>query len=272
MSLVEVWLGGAAAIFVAMTLLWLLSLYLKDASIVDSIWGPGYLVAAIAYFVLAENGAESRQYLILALVALWSLRLGGYITWRNWGEGEDFRYVRWREKHGKIWWWRSYLQVFLLQGFFQVIISAPLLGAIYFGETTDNLTILDYTAVLVWVFGFAFEAGGDLQLARFKANPENKGKVLDTGFWRYTRHPNYFGDAAQWWAFYLIALSAGAWWTIFAPAFMTFLLLRVSGVAMLERDIAERRPAYRDYIERTSAFIPLPPKKPKAEGSIEAAS
>ncbi len=270
MSLIEVWLSGGAAVLVAATALWGLSLYLKDASIVDSFWGPGYLIAAVAYFLLVEEGAESRQFLILALVALWSLRLGGYITWRNWGEGEDFRYQRWREKNGQRWWWQSYFQVFVLQGVLIGIISAPILGAIYNGDPDDGLTLLDYLAVLVWIVGFAFEAGGDIQLTVFKANPENKGKVLDKGFWRYTRHPNYFGDATQWWAFYLIALAAGAWWTIFAPILMTFLLLRVSGVAMLERDIAERRPAYRDYIERTSAFIPMPPKKPDDAGNIKA--
>lgn len=271
MSLVEVWLGGAIAVFVAVTALWLLSLYLKDSSIVDSFWGPGFLIASIGYFVFAEAGTESRQLLIVALVAIWSLRLAGYITWRNWGAGEDYRYARWRENNGQRWWWQSYFQVFLLQGALMVIISAPLLGAIYNGDPEDGLTLLDYLAVVLWLVGFAFEAGGDAQLAIFKANPENKGKVLDKGFWRYTRHPNYFGDATQWWAFYLIALAAGAWWTIFGPVIMTFLLLRVSGVAMLEKDIADRRPAYRDYIERTSAFIPMPPKTPDDTGKIEAA-
>ena len=261
MSLFELWLAGVGAVWLSVTLLWLLSLALKDASIIDSFWGPGYLVQAVVYFLLIDKGNETRQMLVLAVVALWSLRLGGYILWRNMGKGEDFRYQRWREKHGERWWWRSYLQVFILQGVLMTFIVFPILGAMNGGNADDNLTVIDMLALLIWIVGFAFEAGGDFQLAQFKANPANKGKVMDKGFWRYTRHPNYFGDATQWWAFYLFAVAAGAWWTIFSPIIMTFLLLRVSGVAMLEKDIADRRPQYKEYIEKTSAFIPMPPKK-----------
>lgn len=263
MSLFEVWLIGVGAVWVSVTLLWLLSLQIKDASIIDSFWGPGYLVQALVYFFMidADKGLEARQLIVLGVVALWSLRLGGYILWRNWGHGEDYRYQRWREKNGSRWWWQSYFQVFILQGLLMTIIGLPLLGAMYIGAPDGSLNILDFLALLAWLIGFAFEAGGDLQLARFKADPSNKGKVLDKGFWRYTRHPNYFGDATQWWAFYLFALAAGAWWSVFSPIIMTFLLLRVSGVAMLEKDIADRRPEYQAYIKKTSAFIPMPPRQ-----------
>ena len=123
------------------------------------------------------------------------------------------------------------------------------------------LTILDILGIAVWALGFFFEAVGDYQLTAFKANPANKGKVLNIGLWRFTRHPNYFGDATQWWGFYLIALAAGGWWTIFSPLFMTYLLLKVSGVAMLETTLKERKPEYAEYIRKTSAFIPMPPKR-----------
>lgn len=261
MSFLEIWGIGAAVIWLLMTLLWLLSLQIKNASIVDIFWGFGFVVLAYVYYFSVEDGVDTRQILLLAIVTIWGLRLAGYIFWRNRGHGEDPRYVKWRESNGARWWWQSYFQVFMLQGALMVIISAPLLGAQYYGDNGGNLTILDGLAVLIWLFGFAFEAGGDAQLALFKANPENKGKVLDTGFWRYTRHPNYFGDATQWWAYYLIALAAGAWWTVFGPIIMTFFLLRVSGVVLLEKSLTQTKPQYADYIRRTSAFIPLPPKK-----------
>ena len=138
------------------------------------------------------------------------------------------------------------------------IVSASLAGTQFYSSA--QIGILDFLAVILWLIGFAFEAGGDWQLMRFKSNPDNAGKVLNTGFWRYTRHPNYFGDAMQWWAFYLIALAAGAWWTIFSPIIMTFFLMRVSGVPMLESSLKKRKPEYQEYIEKTSSFFPLPPK------------
>lgn len=273
MGLLESWGIGVLVIWALMTLLWLYSLLIKNASIVDIFWGLGFVVLGYVYFFTTENGVDARQYLIVALVTIWGLRLGGYIFWRNTGHGEDYRYANWRNIHGDTWWWRSYFQVFILQGVLMLIISAPLLGAQYYGDSDGSLNILDGLGVLVWMIGFAFEAGGDAQLAIFKANPENKGKVLDKGFWRYTRHPNYFGDATQWWGFYLIALAAGGWWTIFGPIIMTFFLLRVSGVAMLEKNLTKTKPQYADYIARTSAFFPLPPKKSVSnETSTEASA
>ena len=262
MSVLEIWGIAALVILGYMTLIWIVSLIRKDASVVDIFWGLGFVVVAACYFALTD-GFMLRKIILMVIVAIWGLRLSGYILWRNWGKPEDFRYQKWRAEAGPSFWWRSYFKVFLTQGALMWIISAPLLAA-QFGAAPAQLTWLDDLGIIVWAVGFFFEAGGDLQLARFKANPANKGKVMDRGVWRYTRHPNYFGDATQWWGYYLIALAAGGWWTIFSPILMTMLLLRVSGVALLEKTLKETKPQYKDYVERTSAFFPLPPKKKRS--------
>lgn len=259
MSLFVVYGIGLLVILGCMTVLWLVSLYLKNSSIVDIFWGTGFVIANWVYFALSPDGFPLRKWLIGILVTIWGLRLSIYILWRNRGKPEDFRYRKWRQEAGNRWWWQSYFQVFLLQGLLLWIISAPLLVAQYCG-LPDRLTVIDAVAVLFWAVGFFFELVGDWQLVRFKGDPANKGKVLDTGVWRYTRHPNYFGDAAQWWGYYLIGACAGGWWAIFSPVLMTLLLLRVSGVALLEKTL-ETRPGYKEYVERTKAFIPGPPKK-----------
>lgn len=244
----------------AMTVLWLLSLRLRDSGIVDVFWGIGFVIFVWGAFFLSGDGVTPRKVLISSLVSGWGLRLALHILIRNWGKGEDFRYAAWRMEAGQSWWWRSYFMVFLLQGVILLIVAAPLLAA-QIHATSASLSWLDGLAVALWLIGFVFEAGGDWQLRRFKANPANRGKVLQSGLWRYTRHPNYFGDALQWWAFYLIALAGGGWWTIFSPLLMTYLLVRVSGVAMLEKSLQSAKPAYRDYIERTSPFLPWFPKR-----------
>ncbi len=251
----------AAALFVgsAVTLLWLVSLILRDASIIDSFWGLGYVGSYWLVAALAPQQLGPRQLLLGALVTIWGLRLAIHIAWRNWGKGEDFRYARWRQEAGASWWWRSYFKVFLLQGIILWFVSIPLIATIL-SSPSAPLTWLDGLAVLVWLVGFIFEAGGDWQLARFKADPANTGKLLTGGLWRYTRHPNYFGDAVQWWAFYIFALAAGAWWTVLSPLLMTTLLLRVSGVAMLERSLKKNKPGYEAYIRQTNAFFPGLPR------------
>jgi steroid 5-alpha reductase family enzyme len=191
--------------------------------------GAGFVITGWLYFALTD-GFVWRKVLLMAMVTVWGLRLSGYILWRNWGKGEDFRYRKWRDA------------------------TAP-----------AHITSLDDLGLFLWVIGFYFEAVGDLQLARFKADPANRGKVMDQGVWRYTRHPNYFGDSAQWWGYYLVALAAGGWWTVFSPILMTLLLLRVSGVALLEKTLVETKPQYREYVERTSAFLPLPPRRKKTD-------
>jgi len=260
MTFLEIYLIGGLAILGLMTLLWLISLALRDSSIVDPFWGTGFVIINWLYFALTPDGLPARKWIAAILVTIWGLRLSGYLLWRNWGKGEDFRYQKFRHDAGKKWWWYSFFKVFFFQGVLLWIISTPLLAAQY-GSTAGGLTVLDFLAIPLWLLGFFFEAAGDLQLARFKANPANKGKVLDRGVWRYTRHPNYFGDATQWWAYYLLALAAGGWWTIFSPIIMTILLLRVSGVTLLEKTLATTKPGYKEYVESTSAFVPWFPRK-----------
>ena len=251
-------LNAAIAAFGSMFLLWLLSIKLHNVSIVDSWWGPGFVLIAWVTFFTAGTDAP-RQYLLLALVTLWGLRLGTYITWRNKGEDEDYRYRRMRKNRDGFW-WQSLFIVFWLQASLMWIISTPLqLGQL--GDLPAALTWSDWLGVLFFAVGFFFETVGDWQLARFKADPQNKGKVMDSGVWRYTRHPNYFGDVTQWWGFYLIAAgSIPGCYSIIGPIVMTFFLLKVSGVAMMDKDQSKKKPEYAEYIRKTSAFIPLPPK------------
>jgi steroid 5-alpha reductase family enzyme len=242
-------------------LAWLASIPRRDVSLVDSLWSLLFLAMAATYVALAP-AVNERAYLLLFMVTVWAVRLSLFITLRNWGEPEDRRYQAIRADNEPGFWRKSLYLVFGQQAILAWIISLPLLGATLGGRP---LGMLDFAAVALWLVGFGFEAIGDQQLARFKADPANRGKVLDRGLWRYTRHPNYFGEACIWWAYYLFAASAGAWWTVVGPILMTFLLLRVSGVRLLETDIGERRPAYRDYIRRTNAFIPGAPTRPAAD-------
>lgn len=254
MNFLEVYGIALAVILLLMTLLWLYSLRIKNSSIVDIFWGTGFVILNLVYFALSPQGYFPRQILISTLVSIWGLRLSTYILQRNMGKGEDFRYRKWREEAGTKWWWQSFFRVFVLQGILLWIISIPLLAAQY-SPLPEKLILLDFLGVIVWLVGFYFESMGDYQLARFKANPANKGKILNSGVWRYTRHPNYFGDATQWWGFFLIAAAAGGWWTIFSPLIMTWLLMRVSGVTLLEQTMSNR-PGYQEYVARTSAFFP----------------
>jgi steroid 5-alpha reductase family enzyme len=260
MAFLQIYGIGVLIILGLMTALWIVSLMLRNSSIVDIFWGTGFVIANWFYFVLTPDGFPARKWLMVTLVTIWGLRLSLYILQRNWGKGEDFRYRKWREEAGGKWWWRSFFKVFLLQGLLLWIISAPLLAA-QISATPARLTVLDFVAVPVWVIGFFFEAVGDWQMARFKADPANKGQVMRSGVWRYSRHPNYFGEATMWWAYYLVAAAGGGFWTIFSPIIMTMLLLRVSGVALLEKSLKETKPKYKDYIETTSAFIPWFPRK-----------
>jgi steroid 5-alpha reductase family enzyme len=260
LSFLTLWFYSGLIIFGLMTLLWLLSLALKDSSIVDIFWGTGFVITFWTAAFFLPSPLTPRIILLGTLVTFWGLRLSLYIFSRNAGQGEDFRYAAWRAEAGASWWWRSLFKVFLLQGGLMWVIAVPLL-ATQTGDTGTPLKCLDYTGAALWLVGFIFEAGGDWQLAHFKANPANKGKLLTNGLWSLTRHPNYFGDAAQWWGFWLIAASAGAFWTIFSPVLMTFLLMRVSGVAMLEKTLKEFKPGYTDYISHTSTFFPWLPRR-----------
>lgn len=232
---------------------WGLSVVKKDVSFVDSLWSLFFLVTA---FIIAASVADlsARGIVVVTLVSIWSLRLSIYITARNWGDPEDYRYQSIRANNEPGFALKSLYIVFGLQGLLAWFIAMPLLPAIV---SIAPLGPIDVLAAVFWIVGFVFEAGGDYQLAKFKRDPVNAGKVLNSGFWRLSRHPNYFGDFCIWWGIYLFALSAGGWWTLASPLLMSVLLLKVSGVAMLEKTIGNRRPGYADYIERTPAFVPF---------------
>lgn len=251
-------LVAALAIAVVMLTTWVISLLTRNASIVDIVWGLGFVVVAWAVR-LTVDGDTGRQNLIVVLVTLWGLRLALHLARRNIGHGEDFRYVLMRRKHGARFPIVSLYTVFGLQGVLMWLVSLPVqLGQADTGASVGPVATM---AVILWLIGFGFESVGDMQLTRFKKDPANKGKVLDTGLWRFTRHPNYFGDAVQWWAIGLVAAEAGrASIGLVGPVVMTVLLTRVSGVPMLEHSMSKRRPGYEEYVRRTSAFFPRPPK------------
>ncbi len=242
--------GVAVLVFAA----WALSVVRADVSLVDSLWSLMFLALAGGYAGQVGVGGP-RGWLVLILVAAWALRLSIYITWRNHGEGEDRRYQAIRANNDPGFWWKSGFIVFGLQAVLAWLIAMPLAVAV---GSPEPLGWLDAAGVALWGLGMVFEVIGDAQLARFRANPDNRGKVLDTGLWRFTRHPNYFGEFTLWWGYFLLAAAGGGWWTIGAPVLMSVLLLRVSGVSLLEKDIGERRPAYAEYIRRTNAFFPGP--------------
>ena len=260
MSFFQIYIEAFVVIMAFMISLWIVSAIIKNVSIVDIFWGIGFVITCGFYFISC-NGDESRKIILMSMVAIWGLRLSLYLAWRNLGKGEDFRYREFRRKYGENrYWWISFFQTFLLQGVLMWLISAPLLGAQYFGKDTPP-GIFDYTGIAIWIIGFAFEAGGDIQLALFRADPANEGKVLNKGFWHYTRHPNYFGDSAVWWGYGLICLAAGSYLPVLGSILMTALIIKVSGVALLEKSLKEKKPEYREYIEKTSSFIPWFPKK-----------
>ncbi|HNE04206.1 MAG TPA: DUF1295 domain-containing protein [Anaerolineales bacterium] len=261
MNFVSLWLTAGLIILVLMLLLWLYSLAIKNSSIVDIFWGTGFVITFWATAWIGATALSTRVLLLGVLVTLWGLRLSLYIFSRNHGHPEDFRYAKWREEAGSAWWWRSFFKVFLLQGVIMWVIAIPLIAAQTSTPSPFKCECTDYTGAALWLVGFIFEAGGDWQLARFKKDPANKGKLLTTGLWSLTRHPNYFGDAAQWWGFWLLAFANGAWWTFFSPLIMTYLLMRVSGVTLLENTLTKTKPGYEEYMARTSAFFPWFPKK-----------
>lgn len=253
-------LVSAAAIGIAMVGVWVISVAIRDASIVDIAWGAGFVV--VAWTALAFNGETgARNWLMVLLVSAWGLRLTGYLAWRNLGKGEDHRYQAMRKYWGSRFPVVSLFTVFGLQGLLMLIVSLPV-QMVQIPGGPETLTWLDYAGIVVFTIGLTFEAVGDWQLARFKADPANAGQVMDRGLWRYTRHPNYFGDFLAWWGIFLVALARPELaWTAIGPLVMSILLIRVSGVALLERSIGKRRPGYESYVRRTSSFIPLPPRK-----------
>lgn len=257
-------LGALAdsAVLVAayMTAWFVVALLKRDNSVADVAWGLGFvLVAAFTFF---RRSSLALPLLVTSLVAIWGLRLSFHIFRRNLKKGEDPRYAKWRKDWGRAFFWRSFFQVFLLQGFFLLIISSPVVS-INAGRGLSPSRGWPWTlaGTLVWIAGFVFEAVGDAQLARFKRDPSNKGRIMDRGLWRLTRHPNYFGESLMWWGLFLVALQAPyGWATVVSPLLITFLLVKVSGVPMLERRYAGN-PEFQAYARRTSAFVPRPPRR-----------
>lgn len=256
-----------AVLVAIMTLLWLGSLAKRDASIIDPIWGAGFvLVAWLAWWLNHPVGI--RAMLLTMLTTIWGVRLSMFLLWRNWGEGEDRRYQVMRKHHGPRFWWVSLFTVFVLQAILLWFVSMP----IQIATSLDHARPLDWLdgfGVVLWAIGFAFEAIGDWQLARFKADPLNAGRVMDRGLWRFTRHPNYFGDFCVWWGLYLVAAAGGAWMTVLSPLLMSLLLMKVSGAGLLERTISERRPDYVTYIAHTNAFFPGPSRARHTTNSLD---
>jgi steroid 5-alpha reductase family enzyme len=272
MTLSSLLLINALMILTLTTLLWLASLRLKDVSIVDLFWGFGFVVIACVSLWKAELSTD-RGWCLAVLCSIWGLRLTLHLWARNHGRPEDYRYAEMREKRGSGFWLSSLWIIFWLQGAVMWVVSLPLqVGNV----STDEMSWLNHFGLVIWLIGFLFEAIGDFQLARFKRQAQKAssdaavgrgGGVMDQGLWRYTRHPNYFGNALIWWGLTLVALQVDSIWLLISPILMTFLLLKVSGVAMLERSLAKRSSEYRDYMMRTSAFIPLPPKRLASKGS-----
>ena len=258
-SSADVMLASAIAIAILMFATWILSVAVKNASIVDIVWGSGFVVVAWVSYAVAD-GDDARRLVIALLVSIWGVRLAGYLAKRNIGHGEDYRYRAMRKHWGARFPMVSLVTVFLLQGVLMWIVSIGVqLGQV---PETPAFGPIGTMGILVWIVGLAFEAVGDLQLARFKADPANAGTVMDKGLWSLTRHPNYFGDSLVWWGIAIVAAESGLGaWGFLGAALMTFLLVRVSGVALLEKSLSKRKEGYAEYVARTSAFLPRPPKR-----------
>lgn len=251
-------LYSAICVFLYMSLIFIAACIKRDNSIVDIAWGTGFIIVAMLTFFLKAEFAI-RHILVTALIFIWGLRLALHIGIRNKGRGEDFRYAKWRKDWGKWFYIRSFLQIYMLQGLLLLLIAYPVILINHTEET--GIVLLDILGLIIWLLGFFFEAGGDYQLSKFKRKTENKGKIMTQGLWRYTRHPNYFGETSMWWGIFLIALSVRNGWTaIVSPLVITFLLIKVSGITMLEKKYVGN-PEFERYAERTSAFFPWFPKK-----------
>ncbi|MCH1488825.1 MAG: DUF1295 domain-containing protein [Ilumatobacteraceae bacterium] len=248
---------AALTIAILMVATWLISVAIKDASIVDISWGLGFATVATVLWI-ADDAKSSLDTLLWLMTLLWGLRLCLYLARRNLGHGEDYRYVAMRKRWGQAFPLISFLTVYTLQGTLMWVVSLPVQLS---HRAEGSIGVLAVIGVMLWAVGLYFEVVGDIQLSRFKADSANQGKVLDAGLWRYTRHPNYFGDTCVWWGIAIVACSVSVGvWGLIGAAVMNVLLLKVSGVALLERSLVRRKPEYQAYIDRTSAFIPRPPK------------
>ena len=249
---------------------WLASVLRRDASLADRAWPLWIAAPSCLYAWLLGADWRGPAGAMLALLIAWALRLCAYISRRNWGHGEDRRYQAIRARNHSGFAFKSLYLVFGLPAVLAWLVSAPLLAGLAGGADWNALGLLGLAA---GVAGLLCEAAADAQMARFRADPALRGQVMDRGLWRYSRHPNYFGEACVWWGLWLMGLGAAGWaaaWSVVSPALITFLLLRVSGVALLEKDLAQRGPAFRAYIARTSAFVPWPPRAPRPVADADA--
>jgi len=260
MNFIEIWISSFLFVMLFLTALWVVSVLIKNASIVDPFWGTGFIIITV-FSLYQMNHFHPRVLLTTGLVSIWGLRLSIYLLLRNTGHGEDPRYQNFRKHFGeKRYWWFSFFQVFLLQGVLMSIVSLPLIGVIATPEQPP-LGYFDLLFTLVWLVGFTFETVGDYQLSRFKKNKDNIGKVMDVGLWHYTRHPNYFGNSVIWWSLGFFGIVFGNFFVVIGPLLMTFLLVKVSGVGLLEKTLKRTKPKYVDYVKNTSAFLPWFPKR-----------
>jgi steroid 5-alpha reductase family enzyme len=250
-------LDGLLAILALMFVLWLFSLYLENVAIVDLFWGPAIALGGCVYWLETET-ISLRANVVIVLALLWAARLGIYLTFRNAGKPEDRRYRAMRERNDPGFRYKSLYLVFGLQAVLAWIVGLPLYGAI---TGSGDFGIFDWLGLGIFAFGLVWESLADQQLAHFLRTRENDRAVMDRGVWRYSRHPNYFGEFCLWWGLWLFAVAAGAAWTVVGPLVLTLFLFKVSGVALLEKDIGQRRPEYQAYIERTAAFFPRPPRR-----------
>ncbi len=254
MDALNIYSQAAILIFIYLNICYIFAMYLRDNSIVDICWGMGFVILA-NYFAITNGFLNP---VLLVVVTIWGLRLSLYLLLRYFKKGPDWRYEKWKKEWGRHYLWRSYLQVYILQGFFLFIVSVPV---VYGSGFAFEFSIFSLVGIFLFFFGFFFETLADHQLMRFKSDESNKGKVLDKGLWRYSRHPNYFGETVLWWGIFLIVLpSSSGWWIVIGPITITWLLMKVSGVPMLERKKA-KEPKYQDYIQKTSTFFPWVPKK-----------
>jgi steroid 5-alpha reductase family enzyme len=262
LTIADLLLFNFALIMGAILILWLVAVRIKDVSFIDAFWAFGMVMLALSSYFQAE-GDPRRMLLLTGLCAFWGLRLAAhlFIRWRT--HGEDPRYTKMLgyavEKQGWSWAVAALIKVFAMQGPLLFIVCLPVqLGQI----STAPIGVIGMIGAFIALIGISFEAIGDSQLSAFRRDPANKGKVLDTGLWHYTRHPNYFGDACTWWGLYIIAAETSpGLWALPGPVLITWLLTRLSGVPMLERGLRKTRPGYEDYVARTSGFFPLPPKQ-----------
>ncbi len=244
--------------WICLSMLWLISLKIKDASIIDIYWGFGFVIMSwtglIINLFFNETTITSSQWLINIMVTIWGLRLSIHLAIRNLGKGEDLRYVKMRERASPDWRFLSYVRVFMFQGFLQMLLMTPIVLVHYY-PGQSGMSFLDYFGLLVWTIGFGIEAITDMQLTKFRSNATNSNKILKTGLWRYSRHPNYFGDALQWFAFFIISLNSGYIWGVIGPILMVFIFLKLT-IGILERSQTRKRPGYEEYTKSTNVFFP----------------